>query len=410
MPHRHPITGEFRDAATERSFRAAALGAMQRDSRLALFVAAGIIALFAISDYNFVGFSETLYTLFAVRAVMISACLVMAVVLHRSEALLTRPWLYSAAPVLIASGMFLLMALRPHTLPTQLTAAVVVIMAFYLFIPNLLWGMIGSSVYLTVGLLLAAWYWAGASLTGAITYGVLLAVANIVGYMVALRLAVLQREQFALLNEERFAKQRLVDEMSRREAVEKRLRTMAQTDELTGLSNRRHLMESAQEALLAARRLDRPFSVCMIDVDNFKAINDVWGHACGDTVLREVARTCREALRDGEPIGRIGGEEFVAALPGADTQDALHIAERLRGKIADLRFGGTMAELRVTVTIGLSEVQPREGEIEPALKRADTALYKGKRSGRNAVLVHSAAGRRADMEPASAPISYSAAE
>jgi diguanylate cyclase (GGDEF)-like protein len=221
---------------------------------------------------------------------------------------------------------------------------------------------------------------------GVVTSGILLIVANVVGYAGAMRRARLQRQQFLLLEQEQRSTQRLLDEVARREALEKRLLHIAQTDELTGLSTRRHFMESAHQAFVAARQQGRPFSLCMIDIDNFKMINDRWGHGSGDRVLKEVADACRQTLRAEEPVGRFGGEEFVAALPDADRSDARHIAERLRERVADLRFDGDLADLRVTMTIGLSEVHPSELDLELALKRADAALYQGKRSGRDIVL------------------------
>jgi len=383
-----PVTARFRDGGTERAFRVSILPKVQEDSWLTLIVAAAGIMMFGISDYGFLGPSREFYLLLGIRATLIVACLVLAVVLRSSDALLTRPWLLSVAPVLIATGSLFLVVLRPHTLSTQLIAVVVVVMAFYLFSPILLWGMIGTSLYLGGGFLIGAWHWGGLPWDTLRSYGLLLIMANVVGYVVARRLARLQRQQFELLNEERLSKQRLMEEVGRREALEKRLRIMADTDELTGLANRRCFLERARTAFDVARRRAHPFGLCMIDLDNFKAINDRWGHACGDRVLRDVAEICLRVFREGDAIGRFGGEEFVAALPGADMVEARRIAERLRTAIAALRLEGALAEVRVTVTIGLAEVHPRESGLEPALKRADAALYQGKRSGRNIVLEH----------------------
>lgn len=382
----HPITGQFRDEDLESAFRTSVLPRVQQNSRLALIGAAILVGLFGVSDYLFLGLSRPFYLLLGMRVVVISGCLFLGRLLHSSTALLTRPWLYSAAPILIATGTILIIPLRPHTVSTQLTAVGMVVTAFYLVIPNVTWGMLASSLYMTVGFLLGAWYWAAMPAVGVITSSILLIVANVVGCVVAVRRARMQREQFVLLQEEQRSKQRLMEEVARREALEKRLRTIAQTDELTGLSTRRHFMESAQAAFVAARHQEHPFSLCMIDIDNFKMINDRWGHDSGDRVLREVADACRQTLRGGEPIGRFGGEEFVAALPAANLSDARRIAERLRERVADLQFDGDLAALRVTMTIGLSEVHPQEAELEPALKRADAALYQGKRSGRDIVL------------------------
>ena len=234
-----PVTTRFREGGTERAFRVSILPKVQEDSWLTLIVAAAGIMMFGISDYGFLGPSREFYLLLGIRATLIVACLVLAVVLRSSDALLTRPWLLSVAPVLIATGSLFLVVLRPHTLSTQLIAVVVVVMAFYLFSPILLWGMIGTSLYLGGGFLIGAWHWGGLPWDTLRSYGLLLIMANVVGYVVARRLARLQRQQFELLNEERLSKQRLMEEVGRREALEKRLRIMADTDELTGLANRR---------------------------------------------------------------------------------------------------------------------------------------------------------------------------
>jgi len=382
----HPVTGQFRDRDAERRFRSGILPQVQQDSRLALVVAAILIALFGVSDYVFLGLSRPFYLLMALRTVMIAGCLVLAGVLYRGAALLTRPWLYSVGPLLIATGTILIVPLRPHTLPTQLSAVVMVIVAFYLVVPNMLWGTIGTSVYLTAGFIFAACYWAGVSLLGALPIAVLLIVTNAMGYIVVSRRARLQREQFLLREAERRSQQELIAEVARRKALEEQLRIMAQTDDLTRLSTRRHFMEEARTAFAAARQASRPFSLCMLDVDNFKLINDHWGHVAGDAVLHDVAAACRRALEPEQLLGRFGGEEFVAALPGAGLEEARAIAERLRACIAGLRFDDEIAVLRVTMTIGLAEVQPREDDIAAALKRADAALYQGKRRGGDIVI------------------------
>ncbi|MES2497248.1 MAG: diguanylate cyclase [Pseudomonadota bacterium] len=380
------VTAQFRDADTERAFRTSILSKVQEDSRLTLIVAAAGAAMFGISDYGFLGLTREFYWLIGIRAALMAGLLVLAAVLGSSDALLTRPWLLSVAPFLIATASLTIVILRPHTLTTQLTAAVVVTMAFYLFFPVMLRGMIAASLYMGTGFLVGAWHWGKLPLETLRSYGLLFVMANIVGYVVARRLAYLQREQFELLNEERLSKQRLVEEVARREALEKRLRIMADTDPLTGLDNRRRFLERARSALGTMRQQGRPLSLCMIDIDNFKAINDGWGHGCGDEVLRLIAATCRRIFRAEDAVGRFGGEEFVAVLPGADIADARRIAERLRETIAALRLDGALVDVRVTVTIGLAEVLPPETDIEPALKRADAALYQGKRSGRNIVL------------------------
>src|SRR5690606_22034017 len=139
-----------------------------------------------------------------------------------------------------------------------------------------------------------------------------------------------------------------------RSMLEAELRLLAQTDDLTGLNNRRWFLELAEQALRQARRTATPLSVLMIDMDHFKSINDSLGHSVGDLVLMHVSAQCREELRETDIIGRFGGEEFVIALPDADASDARAIAERLRVRIEKMQLDGNLAALRLTVTVGIA--------------------------------------------------------
>ena len=382
----HSVTGEFLDRPTERAFRASVLPEVQRDSRLTLTVATLLTFLFIFSDYAFVGSAWPFPLLLAMRIVVALVCAGLAVYLYRSDALLDSAWIYSIAPVMVASAVFIVAAYRPQTLPTQLTAVIIVIMACYLFAPNVMRGMLASSAYLSVGFLLSAWYWADTTPGLLIAFAILLILTNIVGYFAARRVARLQRRQFALLMEERRSKERLEAEVVRREALERQLRDLAETDGLTGLSNRRHLIQVAHAALETARGRGAPLSLCMIDLDDFKGINDGWGHGVGDTVLMAVAKACTQVFGGDALIGRFGGEEFVAALPGRDLAAATEAAEQLRAEVAGLSFEDAQETLRVTVTVGVATVRLDEVELAPAIARADAALYEGKRRGRNTVV------------------------
>ena len=387
----HTITGEFLDRRVERDFRASVLPEVQRTSRLTLNVAALLTILFLVSDYSFLGFAWPFYPpLVLLRAATIMILLGLAFYLFRSDALLDRAWVYSLAPLTVSTGVFIVAALRPQTLHTQVTAVGIVVMAIFLFAPNVMRGVLATSAYLSVGFLLSAWYFAEASAAVLLRIGILLVLANVVGYFAALRIARLQRQQFALLMEERRSKERLVIEVDRREALERRLRDLAETDGLTGLSNRRHFIETAEAARAAARARGEPFSLAMIDVDHFKRINDNFGHGLGDDMLKLVAETCVRVFGTGVPVGRLGGEEFAVALPGMPVAAATAAAERLRGEVSALRAKDGPPDLRVTVTIGIAGVRPEEPDLSAALARADAALYEGKRRGRNVVVADGA--------------------
>jgi diguanylate cyclase len=212
---------------------------------------------------------------------------------------------------------------------------------------------------------------------------------NVVGYLSARRLNRLQREQFLALQEARHTNLLLQQEITERLRLEVGLRELAQTDALTGLSNRRSFLELAGQALRQARRASAPLTLCMIDIDHFKPINDNYGHAAGDVVLAAVAAVCRDQLRESDLIGRYGGEEFVLALPNTDAYAARLIAERLRVRIENHRLPGDLSILRITVTAGIAQVARNEDSLDPALLRADEALYEGKREGRNRVALAS---------------------
>jgi two-component system cell cycle response regulator len=162
---------------------------------------------------------------------------------------------------------------------------------------------------------------------------------------------------------------------------------MAVTDGLTGLHNRRYLERHLSTLVQQAIAREKPLSVLVLDIDHFKAINDGYGHAVGDDVLREFARRVRKAVRGIDLACRMGGEEFVIAMPDTDAALALLVGERLRQKIAVERFRIPEGDesIEVTVSIGISSLNSAEDTPESLLKRADEALYEAKRAGRNRV-------------------------
>lgn len=167
----------------------------------------------------------------------------------------------------------------------------------------------------------------------------------------------------------------------------RRLRTMALTDELTRIPNRRHLLSIADQRVSAARRGTGPLSVLALDVDHFKRINDSYGHEVGDRVLHRVAATCRSALRRDDVIGRVGGEEFVVIMPGADAKVALEVAERLRSAVERVEWSDLDPSLRVTVSVGATEWAPGDDSFAALARRADDSLYRAKERGRNRIVL-----------------------
>jgi diguanylate cyclase (GGDEF)-like protein len=166
-----------------------------------------------------------------------------------------------------------------------------------------------------------------------------------------------------------------------------RLHRVAVTDPLTGAYNREFLVQRLPQEIEAALERDRTLSVAMVDVDHFKAVNDQYGHGVGDSVLAEVARRLRGAIRAGDILVRYGGEEFLAVLPKADAGRAWEVGERMRQRVCERAFDvGDGLALLLRISVGIA--QWRTGENMPDLiERADTALYGAKDRGRNRVEV-----------------------
>ncbi|ATJ82310.1 GGDEF domain-containing protein [Halomonas beimenensis] len=382
-----PWSGEFKDRLQERHFRQSVRDDTAELLRTAMLVGALMFLLLGLADHALLGPSASFWQLLGLRLLVSAGCLLTWWAVRRDPDLTFRFLPLNPVIWLGCTVIILIVPLRPETIGTHAPATAVAVMALYLFVPNRIPWMVAANLYLTLGFLTAMTVWAGVPGSVILIQGIVLGFANTVGWLTARRLARLRRQQYASLLDERAFCQRLQGEIQERKRLEERLRHMAGTDELTGLDNRRRFFERADRALRRARRHGSPMTLCMIDLDHFKTINDRYGHATGDRVLVQVASQCRTHIRDIDLIGRFGGEEFVVALPDADLGQALEITERLRRRIEGLPHPDPAAGDRLTVTIGISRVEADEDALGPALKRADEALYRGKAIGRNVVMV-----------------------
>ena len=157
---------------------------------------------------------------------------------------------------------------------------------------------------------------------------------------------------------------------------------IARSDPLTGLANRRHLDEQLAAHISSAERHRHDLSVAVVDIDRFKQVNDTYGHAAGDTVLREVARRLAVSARVEDVVGRWGGEEFIVILPHCDVQGALVVSERIREAVVATPVECEGITIPVTVSVGCTG-----GNDYRLIERADAALYAAKRAGRNVTVV-----------------------
>lgn len=173
-------------------------------------------------------------------------------------------------------------------------------------------------------------------------------------------------------------------DVTERRLAELRLERLANTDELTGLPNRRHFLELVRAEMVRSRRFGKSLCVAMVDIDDFKKINDTHGHGVGDLALQHVARTLMGSRRAVDMVGRLGGEEFCILFPEAELADGVTAAQRVVRGVADSVFEHEGLRLRLTVSAGLAEYAEEES-LDELLKRSDEALYEAKRSGKNRV-------------------------
>ncbi|HGY9623980.1 TPA: GGDEF domain-containing protein [Pseudomonas putida] len=193
------------------------------------------------------------------------------------------------------------------------------------------------------------------------------------------------------VNQQREADQRVIivgiaEDITEKKQLEGELQRLATTDVLTQSSNRRHFFECARQALETAREEGTPLAFLLLDIDDFKRINDSYGHQEGDQVLQRIADSGRAVLRRGDLFGRIGGEEFAAVFPGCTAEIAEQIADRLQREIQRQRFNHGPETYGVTVSQGVTGLTDEDDSIDALFARADAAMYQAKRQGKNQIV------------------------
>jgi len=178
---------------------------------------------------------------------------------------------------------------------------------------------------------------------------------------------------------------RVLELQDRLITAQEALRVEAMHDHLTGLWNRRMIVEQLGRELRRAGHEKRPLAIALADVDFFKRVNDTYGHAAGDDVLREIARRTRSVVRDYDFVGRYGGEEFLVLLPTCDDVTARHVAERIRARVAAGAVRAGDALIDVTLSLGLAWTGNAIEDASALIQIADAALYRAKAAGRNNV-------------------------
>lgn len=160
---------------------------------------------------------------------------------------------------------------------------------------------------------------------------------------------------------------------------------MTRHDPLTGIANRRYFFERAQQEFARARRRQSPLAIASFDIDFFKTINDSYGHAAGDEVLKSLCNNCQNLLRETELFARIGGEEFTILMPDTSLHGAAQLAERVRRATEQMQLRYNEQDIDLTISIGVTVLKPGDKSIEDCLRRSDHAMYRAKQTGRNRV-------------------------
>ncbi|MGL4436354.1 MAG: GGDEF domain-containing protein [Giesbergeria sp.] len=373
---------EFKDADCEQAFRASVQDAMARQLRLALALWAGLMLLFALPDLQALGAGNALFwQLLSYRALMAMLLLGAIWVLRSQPRWATDGRLVAWIAVIGYPFYFLLFHVREDV--RFWTVGMVMFMQFCMFLflpgrvvaylPVAVWGVVGSLLSFVLlgrptGVLLGLVF--------------LLTLPALVGYMTAARLQRVQRQEFALRQRLSETNAALQTEIAQRIELQAELERQATTDPLTGLVNRREFSRRFALDLARTQRDASPLSLVLIDLDHFKRINDQYGHAAGDAVLRTLAQLSHGCFRSIDTVGRLGGEEFAVLLPSADLHCAAQAARRLAQRLADTPVEHEGQRIVAGMTAGVAQRLPGEESLESLLQRADLALYAGKQAGR----------------------------
>lgn len=169
--------------------------------------------------------------------------------------------------------------------------------------------------------------------------------------------------------------------------AESYLQKLVTVDDLTDVNNRRQFLKLASNEISRSKRYSNIFSILMMDIDNFKDINDNYGHIAGDKVLQALAHTCQSLIRPNDVLARFGGDEFVILLPMTSSEEAGDMAERIRQQLMGVTITGDHYKTGFTVSIGVASYTENVVSLDQVLLNADLALYEAKKHGRNKVWV-----------------------
>lgn len=374
---------EFSNGETELEFRRWSHHGNISQARLTLLIAITVLVVYILNDYLMLRTGEHFFYSLLVRSLIFAGGLLTIGIISitHNPALFDRIiFLFQAVTI----GLLLFMQgfIKPEPIAAALSVVLIAI-AMYLFLPNRLTiaGLLSTTLSIGFFSITITVYDIDRLLQ--LQLGMILLGANLIGATFCGRAHLVKRKEFLELMRERAAREALQEEIAKRLKLEKLLVHQTRTDELTGATNRRYFMELGDEVINRSHRYGRPMSLLMIDLDHFKQINDRYGHSVGDEALQQFSKLCLSTLRKPDIFGRLGGEEFAIITPEESLHGAVQTAERLRSRVEE-SFGAT--PYRLTISIGVTELNETDNSIGDLLRRADNMMYKAKNLGRNCVI------------------------
>ncbi|MDP3518647.1 MAG: GGDEF domain-containing protein [Pseudohongiella sp.] len=383
-------SAEFKDPAMEQAYQRHVLPDTVRFLRISLCVWAGLLIVFIPADLAFLSFSEGFFVIGGLRVAHATLLLWLAWQVSRRPAMASNGWPVTIVALLGYPMYLVYPAYQPELGVVGLGVMMMMFLSMYVFIPNRL--MLTNLIALVgiVGVI------TGLVLQGIPFFAVMLTCLTlcwpaILGFVAAHRVNMGSRHAFVLLQQAGSANVVLEQEIARRKELEAELQRQALIDPLTGLSNRRHYEMLFEREHDRCRRHHSALTLGMIDLDHFKRVNDTCGHEFGDRVLQFTAEILQRPLRHSDILGRFGGEEFILILPDTDIAQAQAVAERMRLSLEQDALVKDGTAVTVTATFALTQVLAEDADIQECIRRADHALYEGKRAGRNRVALADAA-------------------
>jgi diguanylate cyclase len=377
---RYNATGTaFADPDVERSFARRRFERSSRSLAVVAGISAGAWLLLAPTDWTGGALAASLLAATG-RLVAISLLTIASVGLWTRAEWLCGPGgrrFLTWATVALTGSFLLVVAIR-ETDPTHLDVSAVLFgTAVLLFVPIPLGRRVGIVTAFYVAFwLVAVVQWE--TVPGRLAAN--LVVATLGAIACAAHLERGARREYVLIDQLQRTNGNLNDQVDRHVSVERALTRLASEDELTGLLNRRAFFATVGDAVDREGRSGATGAAILVDADRFKSINDDHGHDVGDRVLQGIALTLAHAVRTGDLVARIGGEEFAVYLPGSRLPEARVVAERIRAAVAECTWTVARGSVTVTVSVGVAERTAGEA-VSEVLRRADDAMYRSKRAG-----------------------------